>query len=95
MGLAALVLAFLQILASYAILAASNGDSVENWEYQPTVYLAVFTALGNKAVAFASIQGAIVTFWLRVLKGTTLGQLHRDWVSINDANGSLQRARQL
>lgn len=83
-GLAALLLAFLQILASYAILAASNGDIVGDWEVQPTVYLAVFTAFGNKAMAFATIQGGIVTFWSRALKGTTLGQLHRDWVSNSD-----------
>lgn len=79
-GLAALLLAVVLILASYAVLAASNGDLVVNWEFQPTVYLAIFTAVGNKAVAFACVQGTIVTFWLRALKGTTLGQLHRDWV---------------
>lgn len=56
LGLAALVFAFLQILASYAVLAASNGDLVDNWNVQPTVYLAIFTALGNKTMAFATIQ---------------------------------------
>ena len=56
MGLAALLFAFLQILASYTILAASNGDLVQNWSVQPTVYLAIFTALGNKTMAFATIQ---------------------------------------
>ena len=36
-GLAALVLAFLLMLASYAILKASDGDTVPTWKYQPTV----------------------------------------------------------
>lgn len=55
-GLAALILAFLLILCSYAILAASNGDLMQNWEYSPIVYLAIFVAVGNKAMAFAAIQ---------------------------------------
>ena len=78
-GLIALAFAFCQILASYAILAASNGDKSVNWTYQPNVYLAILTAISNKAVAFAAVQGTVVTFWLRALRGTTLAQLHRDW----------------
>lgn len=79
-GLVALVFAFLQIFASYAVLQASNGAPIKSWRYQPTVYLAILVAISNKALAFAAIQGTVVTFWLRVLKGTTLQQLHRDWV---------------
>ena len=30
-------------------------------------------------MGFALIQGTVVTFWNRVLRGTTLAQLHRDW----------------
>ena len=77
-GLTALAFTILQIAASYAVLAASNGDEVINWKYQPTVYLAILTAISNKALAFAAIQGVVVTFWLRVLRGTTLKQLHLD-----------------
>ena len=82
-GLVALLLACLQILASGAVLAGSDGDAVANWKLQPAVYLAVLTAISNEAVAFAAIQGTVVTFWLRALEGTTLGQLRRDWVSTN------------
>ena len=78
-GLVALLLAFVQIFCSFAVLSASNGDAVANWRAQPTVYLAIFAAIGNKALAFATVQGTVVTFWLRVLRGSTLGQMHRDW----------------
>ena len=78
-GLAALLFAFLETFAAYAVLKASDGDPVTNWEYQPTVYLAILTATSNKALAFAVVQGTVVTFWLRALSGTTLIQLHRDW----------------
>lgn len=42
-------------------------------------YADLTKAVSNKAVAFALIQGTVVTFWNRVLQGTTLAQLHRDW----------------
>jgi hypothetical protein len=79
MGLAALTLAVLQIIASYAVLAASDGEEIANWNYEPNVYLATLVAVSNKAITFAVVQGTVVTFWLRALKGTTIAQLHRDW----------------
>lgn len=82
-GLAALLFAFLQIFASCAILLASDGDLVSNWQYQPSVYLAILTAISNKALAFATIQGTVVTIWFKAARGTTLGQLHRDWVGLD------------
>ena len=78
-GLCALLFGVLQIFSAYAILRASDGDAVANWKYQPTVYLAALTAISNKALAFAAVQATVVTFWVRALEGTTLGQLHRDW----------------
>jgi len=58
-GLAALLFAVLQIAASFAVLKASDGDAVVNWGYQPTVYLAILTAVSNKALSFAVIQGTV------------------------------------
>lgn len=78
-GLLALSFAFAQIFASYAVLATSHGAEVIHWKYQPTVYLAVLTAISNKALAFAVVQGTVITLWLNLVKGTTLGQVHRDW----------------
>ena len=75
-GIAALAFGVLQVVASYAVLKASDGDAVPNWRYQPTVYLAILTAISNKALAFAMIQGAVVTFWLRALRGTTLAYVY-------------------
>lgn len=41
--------------------------------------LAILTVISNGAISFALTQGAIVSFWLRALRGTTLVDLHRDW----------------
>ena len=42
-GLAALVLAVLLLLVSYAVLSASDGDEVAKWNPEPNVYLAILT----------------------------------------------------
>jgi hypothetical protein len=78
-GIVALAFAVLQICASYLILFISDGQPIHSWKWQPSVYLAILTAISNKALAFAVVQGAVVTFWLHALRGTTLAQLHRDW----------------
>ncbi len=94
-GLAALLLAFLQMFASYAVLQASDGAETRTWKYQPTVvrhqtpllerrltrsqYLAIFVAVSNKALAFAAIQGTVISWWLQALRGSNVKQLHADW----------------
>ncbi len=80
-GLGALVLGLCQIVAAYAVLKASDGEPTVNWQYQPTVYLAVLTAISNKALSFAFVQGAVVTWWRKAIRrnGTTLADMHRDW----------------
>jgi hypothetical protein len=49
------------------------------------VWQAVLTAISNRALQFAIFQGTIVTFWRKAVQGTTLGDLHRDWVSLEIA----------
>lgn len=78
-GLCALLFSVLQIFAAYGILSASHGVAVDRWRLSPTVFLATLTAISNKALAFAAVQATVITFWVRALHGTTLGQLHRDW----------------
>jgi hypothetical protein len=78
-GIVALAFAVFQICASYLILFISDGQPIHSWKWQPSVYLAILTAISNKALAFAVVQGAVVTFWLNALRGTTLARLHRDW----------------
>ena len=46
---------------------------------QPSTFLAVVTAIANQAVRYAAIQGAVIAWWLRAIKGSTLAKLHYDW----------------
>lgn len=76
LGLSALLLTILSILAAFAILRASDHDPVLAWTYSPDVYLGIITAFTSKATSLAALQGAVVTWWLRVMRGSTLEQLH-------------------
>lgn len=78
-GLGALLFAFIQILVCFAVLKASDNVPVAHWKFQPTVYLAISTAISNKALSFAVIKGTIVTWWLKAIRGTTLSSAHNDW----------------
>lgn len=83
-GLAALALALLLLFASFTILMVSDGQATDRWHepWVPTVWLAIFTAVSNKLIAFAAIQGVVVLWWRRATRGATLKQLHTDWVRI-------------
>ncbi|CAK4034145.1 Hypothetical predicted protein [Lecanosticta acicola] len=91
LGLIALSFIVLSIPASAIVLAVSHGQAVENWIVQPSVYISVLIGIGNKALGFAAVQGAIITWWVRALKGTTLQQLHYDWPAGNAGITSLRR----
>jgi hypothetical protein len=60
-GLIASAFCMLQVLISYCILSGSDGHPVQSWKYQPSVYLAILTAVGNKALSFAAVQGTVVS----------------------------------
>lgn len=79
LGLAGLILTILSIPAALGILRASDGDEVASWTYSPNVYLGILTALTSKATSLAALQGAVVAWWLRAMRGSTLQQLHHDW----------------
>lgn len=61
-GIAALILALLSLFASFAILYASDGAVTANWKFTPATYLAIFTAIANQAMAYASLQGAVIAW---------------------------------
>lgn len=79
LGISALAYLLLSIPAAAAILATSDRKPVDSWKVEPHVYLGLLTALGNKCLGFAVAQGAIITWWLRALQGSTLEKLHQDW----------------
>lgn len=64
MGLAALLLALCLLLASYAILAASDGIAVATWQFAPNVYRTysyIVRSWRRAATALGSVTVGTVT----------------------------------
>ena len=63
-----------------AILILSNGQPIAKWSIQPTVYLAIASAVTNILIHFALAEGVSIAWWKRSMKdGTTVNDLHRYW----------------
>jgi hypothetical protein len=79
-GLTAMLASIASILCSLAVLVVSNGAAVETWPaVHPSILLAIFTACANLAIRFACIQGIVIAWWVRALRGSSLRKLHDDW----------------
>ena len=87
-GLAALGLSVFCLVASLAILIGSNGEPTASWHFQPTVYLAIATAVSNKALYGALAQAAPIAWWNKAVEGSTIRDLELEW----EAGQSLPRA---
>ena len=62
-GLAAIVVAIACLFVSFSILVTSNGQTSASWSFQPTVYLAIATAISNTALNGALAQAAPISWW--------------------------------
>ena len=79
LGLAAVGLAVACSLIALAVLFVSNGQPITTWTLQPTVYLAITTALSNSALAYALLQAILISWWYKVSRGSTIRELELDW----------------
>jgi hypothetical protein len=95
-GFLAMLVALSSIVISLGILVASDGAAVSSWAIEPTVYLAICTAIANLAMRYACIQGVVVAWWIRAMSGkATLRRLHHDWKSGTTLIGALTAGRNL
>lgn len=77
------------IIALY-ILVASDGKPVDSWGYNvaPAVYLAITSMIANSLLAFALVNGLVISFWRTALHGASLSELSRNY----ECGHSLRRA---
>ena len=80
-GILSLLLSIGSIFASLGVLAGSNHAPTKSWTTPPSTYLAICTAVANLAIRYACIQGVIIAWWSRALRGSILAKLHYDWCS--------------
>jgi hypothetical protein len=80
LGLGALVGTIAGVAASIAILVASDGVSILEWSFQPTVYLSITSTVTNVMIFFALSEGVTAAWWSRALKqDTEVSDLHHYW----------------
>ncbi|TKA83976.1 hypothetical protein B0A55_00219 [Friedmanniomyces simplex] len=79
-GFLCIVGALLGVVASIAILKASDGVPISDWKYSPTVYLSISYTITNILLAVALSHGVTISWWRKALGAKTeLGDLHRYW----------------
>lgn len=78
-GCSALVLALLAAIAALITLIVSDNASLESWKWQPSLVLAIASGSFKVMLAYALAQGALVFWWTRAVRGSTVGELHRVW----------------
>jgi hypothetical protein len=61
-------------VASLVILIRSHKQPLDEWGYgiAPSVYLAVFSVVGNALTAYALANGLEITFWRNCMEGRTV-----------------------
>lgn len=88
-----MLLAFASIVASLGVLVGSDGSPVQHWSAPPSTYLAIYTAIANLAMRYACIQGVLIAWWCKALRGSSFKQLHYDYRAGTTLGGALTSGR--
>ncbi|KAH8799720.1 hypothetical protein F5884DRAFT_115560 [Xylogone sp. PMI_703] len=67
------------VVASIVVLVVSDGEPIDDWVLSPTVYLAFLMAGTNMLARFAFNEGVKIAWWRKVLRGSTVKDLHAQW----------------
>jgi hypothetical protein len=84
LGLSAWFGAILATAGAVAVLSSSNMKPTDEWpsktiQFQPTVLLAILTAITNTFLRFAFSEGTTITWRKEAFRGGTIENLHRNW----------------
>lgn len=93
-GLLALFTAVVCGAAAFGTLLQSNGKDIDSWPsskypLQPTVILAILSALANSALRYALAESLALFWWRQALNGATLKDLHLSWAYATSFSKSL------
>ncbi|KAK3116143.1 hypothetical protein LTR53_003816 [Teratosphaeriaceae sp. CCFEE 6253] len=86
-GILALCITIASVFFSLAILVASDNQPITRWTVQPTVYLAIASAVANAALAYAHARAVPIAWWSRASRGATMCDLEEHW----EASSSMLR----
>jgi len=86
--MAALFVSSVCTIAAAAVLVRSNGQPLDDWKLQPSVILSIASAVFKLALGSAMAQGAIIFWWNRAVKGSTMKDLQRVFEQSQDLKGA-------
>ena len=96
LGLAAFFGVLLCMAAAVAILMESDGQPTDSWSVQPTVYLAIASALANILLHFALAEAVNIAWWRQTTQqGVKIADLHRAWSYGNSLWAALKSGRNI
>lgn len=78
-GLLSLLAAVIACAFMLYIVTSSDGQPINSWRYQPTVYLSITYTIANIALQYALAQAITMTWWIKALKGARVRELHNVW----------------
>ncbi|KAF7189563.1 hypothetical protein HII31_09203 [Pseudocercospora fuligena] len=79
LGLSVLIMSICTIFVSLGILLGSHEKPQRLWTWQPTVYLAISTAVSNACLGYAFSQALPSAWWYQASKGAAVRSLQRRW----------------
>lgn len=96
LGFGALLGVLVGIAAAVTVLVKSDERPVKSWSLQPTVYLAIITAITNILLHFALTEGVNVAWWKRATdENTEVADLHRYWSYGNSLLAAMTSGRHI
>ena len=92
-GMASLIVSVLAMLASLLVLLISNQQPVKSWKIQPTVYLAIASAIAAISLRFAKTRAAPISWWHHTLMGSKIRDLESHWEASQSFFGAVAGLR--
>ncbi|KAE8344342.1 hypothetical protein BDV24DRAFT_160485 [Aspergillus arachidicola] len=83
LGISALLGVLACLIYNITILLTSNGKPQNSWKVQPSVPLAISSAISTGLLRFALAEGAAITWWNKAINGCTVYDLRRNWSFAN------------
>ncbi|KZZ96387.1 hypothetical protein AAP_01160 [Ascosphaera apis ARSEF 7405] len=83
-GMISLLVVILCLIFNIIILVVSNGMLVNKWGIQPSVLIAISTAIGNGLLRVAFVQGGMITWWRNAMSGCSITRLSQLWTMYNE-----------
>ncbi|KAB8251722.1 hypothetical protein BDV35DRAFT_387881 [Aspergillus flavus] len=93
LGFSALLGVLACLIFNITILLTSNGKPQNSWKVQPSVLLAISSAVSTGLLRFALAEGAAITWWNKAINGCTVYDLHRNWSFANSIYDVIKQIR--